>query len=75
MNRIVDMNPIKVSVMDRMVDENPRNAGGYNEGLVIENSRKWNMGMKTSEHENRLGKIEMEMESFRTKRNYDGNDE
>ena len=75
MDRMVDVNPIKVSTMDRMVDENPQNAGKHNERLVIENSGKWNMGMKTSEHENRFGKIEMEMEPFRTRRNYDGIDE
>ena len=69
MDRMVDVNPIKVSTMDRMVDENPQNTGRHNERLVIENSGKWNMGMKTSEHENRFGKIEMEMEPFRTRRN------
>ena len=56
-----------------MVDENPQNAGRYNERLVIESSGKWNIGMKTSKHENRFGKIEME--PFRTRRNYDGIDE
>ena len=74
-NRIVDVNPIKVSDMDRMVDGKPQNAGRYNERLVIENNGKWNMGMETSEHENRFGKVEMEMEPFKTRRNYDGIDE
>ena len=74
-DRMVNVNPLKVSTMDRMVDENPQNAGRYNERLVIENSGKWNMGMKTSEQENRFGKIEMEMKPFRTRRNYDGTDE
>ena len=33
------------------------------------------MGMKIAEHDNRFGKIEMEIEPFRTRRNYDGTDE
>ena len=74
-NRMVDVNPIKVSTIDRMVDEDPQNAGRYNERLAVENSGRSNMDMKTSGHENRFGKIEMEMEPVRRRRNYDGTDE
>ena len=65
-NRMVDVITIKVSTMDRMVYEKAQNAERCNERLVIKISGKWNMGMKTSEHENRFGNIGMEVGPFRT---------